>query len=138
MAVVIEAVPADRVTLYWPHVESHIASAIADYGHSWSIKDVFDDLMSSQMQLWVVWSGKLINGVICTHIYESGRGKTCAMPVVASSRMADVFGEALRVIEEFAKANGCKRLQGAGRKGWERALKPLGWTAITTQVEKVL
>lgn len=134
----LEAVPVERVPLYWPHVSRYIAQAVSDCGHCWSLNDVRNDLNNLVMQLWVIWKDGEICGVICTHIFHSPRGKTCAMPVVGCDDMAGCIGGTLDTITDFAKANGCVRLQGEGRKGWERALKPLGWKPITTQVEKVL
>lgn len=134
----LEGVRIDNVPLYWPHVDGWIASAIFDFGHCWTLKDVRRDLDRGHAQLWVIWIGSDMAGCLVTQIQDTARGKTCALPVVYCDDMDAAMATVLEVIEAWAKSLSCTRLQGEGRKGWERALKPMGWKTITTQVEKVL
>lgn len=134
----IEGVSTEYVDRYWPHVASWVASAIKDAGHVWTIEDVRGRLASGHMQLWVIWSGQRMIGCLTTETYGSSRGYTCGIPVVYCDDMGAALLDSLRVIEAWATSVGCVRLQGEGRRGWERALKPHGWRTITTQVEKVL
>lgn len=135
--VILEGVSPAHLDLYWPRVERWIASAVHDAGHCWTSEDVRQDLDTARMQLWVIWKDGTMRGCIVTHVFESPRGLTCAMPVVGCDDMAGCIG-VLDTIEAWAKSLKCVRLQGEGRAGWERALKPRGWSKITTQVEKVL
>jgi hypothetical protein len=41
--------------------------------------------------------------------------------------LGQVLGEMRETIEAWARAQGCTRLLGAGRRGWERVLKPYGY-----------
>lgn len=137
MTATLEGVRPDHVGLYWPHVKPWVSSAVYDFGHCWTADDVRSDLEEKRMQLWVIWLGDVMHGCICTHIFDSPRGKTCAMPVVFCYDMSSCIG-VIDTIEAWAKSIGCVRLQGEGRAGWDRALKPLGWRKITTQFEKVI
>lgn len=136
MTAMLEGIRPEHVSLYWPHVDKWIESAVEDAGHCWTASDVRYDLIRSRLQLWIIWRDGVMQGCICTHIFESPRGKTCAMPVVFCYDMDANIG-VLDTIERWAKSISCVRLQGEGRAGWERALKPYGWRKITTQVEKV-
>lgn len=133
----LEGIKAEHLELYWPHVEPWIAEAIKDAGHCWTASDLKQELERELLQLWVIWLDGAMQGCICTHVFESPRGKTCAMPVVYCSDMEACI-DVLSVIEAWAKSIDCVRLQGEGRAGWERVLRPHGWKKITTQVEKVI
>jgi hypothetical protein len=139
----LEGIRAGHVGLYWPRVEPWITAAIHDAGHCWTIDDVRVALATDSNQLWVIWSGAEAEmaemiGCIVTHVFQSPRGKTCAIPVVFCTDMDAAIATVLGTVEAWAKSLDCVRVQGEGRRGWERALKPLGWTTITTQVEKVI
>lgn len=133
----LEGISAEHVGMYWPHVSEWIAKAIVYAGHYWTLQDVRERLDSRDMQLWVIWNDGQMQGCICTEIYDTARGKTCAMPIVFAYDMTRSIG-VLDIIERWAKSHQCQRLQGEGRAGWERALKPHGFKKLTTQVEKVL
>ena len=104
----LEGVRPEHVALYWPHVSAWIGEAIRDCGHCWDLENVRDDLERRELQLWVIWNGAEMHGCICTQIYETPRGKTCAMPVVFCEDMAENIG-VLDIIERWAKSQGCKR-----------------------------
>ena len=42
------------------------------------------------------------------------------------------------LIAQYGKAMGCSCMEISGRKGWERALKPLGWNYSSTNLVKKL
>lgn len=134
----LEGVPPELLSLYWPHVSSWIESAIADAGHCWTVDDVIERLGNKMMQLWCIWNDRNMIGCLVTETYQTARGFTCGLPIVYCSDMERALPVVLETIESWARSLGCVRLQGEGRRGWERALRPLGWKTITTQVEKVL
>lgn len=138
MAVVIEGVRREHVGLYWPHVVGWIKSAIADAGHCWTLDDVAARLDQQMMQLWCIWNGQNMIGCLVSETYQTARGFTCGIPIVYCSDMELALPESLETIEAWGRSLGCVRMQGEGRRGWERALRSRGWKTITTQVEKVL
>lgn len=133
-----EGVRAEHVAMYWPHVVGWVNAAIKDAGHCWTLDDVAARLDSRLMQLWCIWDGENMVGCLVTETYQTARGFTCGLPIVYCSDMEHALPVVLDTIEPWARSLGCVRLQGEGRRGWERALRPLGWKTITTQVEKVL
>lgn len=132
-----EAVPTRLISAYWARVEPMIAAAVVHSAVPWTSDDVLARLSINDMQLWLIWRGDELAGVVVSEIYDTGRGRTCALPVAASDDMAFCLG-ILDHIEVWARQQGCTRLQGEGRAGWERVLKPHGWRVVTTQVEKAI
>lgn len=134
----LEGVLAENLDLYWPHVEDWIVAALEDTRNTWTVSDVYREIGERKMQLWVIWAVKeRPTGVIVSEVYDTCVGMTCALPIVGGEMMSESL-DVLETIEKWAKEQGCVRLRGEGRAGWERALKPLGWRKITTQVEKRL
>ena len=134
----LEGIRAEHLDLYWPHVAGFIQSAIVDYASTWELADVRRELDNEQLQLWVIWDHEKIIGASATEIISTVRGKTCAIPIVGCDDMGVAIGAVLETVEAWAKSIGCSRLQGVGRKGWERALKPMGWKNYAIQIEKAI
>lgn len=134
----LEGVLAENVDLYWPHIRAWVAASVRDSASAHKAEDIYREIAQRRMQLWVIWAANCrITGVIVTEVYDTAAGMTCALPVAGGEMMQESL-PVLKIIEKWAKEQGCVRLRGEGRAGWERALKPLGWRKITTQMEKLL
>jgi hypothetical protein len=126
-------VKAENADHFWPEVEDMVRSAADMTGvkeHSEWLKGI----KAREAQLWVITDGIAATGVIITDIYETAKGKTVGIPI-AAGEIKDV-ANVLLVIEHWAREVGAVRLEGCGRAGWERALKPFGWSKLATVVEK--
>ena len=135
----LEGIKRDWLDLYWPVVEPWIVSAVRDAGSLWTAADCRQMLNDRKLQMWVAWATPdNPSVVVLTEVYDTAAGLTCAIPVVGGSDLAACLEDGLAVIERWAREQGCVRLRGEGRAGWERVLKPHGWRVVTTQVEKAL
>lgn len=134
----LEGVLAKDLDLYWPYVWGWVREALVDNANAHTHEDIYREIAERKMQLWVIWAVKeRPTGVLVTEVYDTAAGMTCAIPIVGAEMMDESL-DVLETIEKWAREQGCVRLRGEGRAGWERALKPLGWRKITTQVEKRL
>ena len=138
MTVSLRAAAPAEASVMFAQIAPWVSEAIEDFGTCWTLPDVRARLADGTLQLWLIKDGARSIGIICTEVYDTARGKTCALPIVYCEDMAASIAGVLTDIEAWARSIGCVRLQGEGRRGWERALRPLGWKTITTQVEKVL
>jgi hypothetical protein len=87
-------------------------------------------------QLWLIRDHDQVSGAAITEVYDTIKGLTCAVPVVAAVSMEEAIVPVLDAIERWARAEGCVRLEGFGRQGWVRALKPYGWRPLSVVIEK--
>ncbi|WP_072389518.1 hypothetical protein [Hyphomicrobium sp. CS1BSMeth3] len=134
----LEGVLAENLDLYWPHIRGWIHEALVTNANAHTAADIYREIRDRKMQLWAIWArNDRPTGVLITEVYETAAGRTCAIPIVGAEMMEQSL-PVLKIIEKWAREQGCVRLRGEGRAGWERALKPLGWRKITTQVEKRL
>lgn len=87
-------------------------------------------------QLWLIADQDQVVGCGITEIYPTNKGMTCAVPVLAAASFEDAVTPLFGTIEQWAREQGCVRLQGYGRMGWVRALKPHGWRPRAVEIEK--
>ncbi len=128
-------VKSENLPAFWPEVEDWVQDA-ADVTGVRTAKQWREKIAERDAQLWVVTDGVAATGVIITEIYDTAAGLTIGMPICGGD-IKDV-ASVLLVIEVWAKELGAVRLEGCGRPGWEKALKPFGWSKLATVVEKVL
>lgn len=103
----------------------------------WDVETAKQRCLERDWQLWAVRANRETLGSVITEIYDTAAGKTAAMPVVGGKDLAS-WVHLLSVVEAWARHHGCVRLEGVGRAGWERALRPYGWEKIAVTVAKTL
>lgn len=90
--------------------------------------------LDGKAQLWLAVDGGVV-GAILTEVIETTKGLTCH--VLAAAGSFERHGEmCLDKIEQWAKAEGCVRLEETGRRGWLRELKRRGWQEVAVVMEK--
>ena len=132
----LEPLPPDMLAAYWPAVAGWVRAAASETA-SWTSSDWYGRIADGHAQLWMIRMGFVPTGVIITEIYDTAAGKTCALPIVGGSHLNESL-PVLDVIEDWAKEQGCTRMQGCGREGWVRALKGLGWRPVSVEIAKDL
>jgi len=130
-------VPPDAVGRLWRELGPWIEQGAQAAAHPIHMDQIVARLLDGRWQVWGIRQDSATVGAVCTEVYESTAGRTCALPIVGGRDMAGWL-HLVSVIEDWARTQGCVRLEGNGRAGWERALKPLGWAVIATIVERRL
>lgn len=94
-----------------------------------SFIDVAEGVVSGKMQLWAAEKGCVVTEIIVypnkkvLHIFLAG-GKL--------EQITDMQSD----VEKWAKAQGCIEMSLAGRLGWKKALKSLGWEEKSVILQK--
>ena len=132
----LHPVPSHEVGATWHVAEPWIADAIQRQ----AIRDTAETFRGlcadGSAQLWLVIDGG-VAGAILTEIYDTTKGKTCHI-LAAAGRFLDHGDMSLDMIERWARAEGCVRIEETGRRGWLRALKRHGWREAAVIMEKNL
>lgn len=104
-----------------------IESALALSGGTHLFQDVVDSVKIGTMQFWNAPEGCMV-----TEILEYPRKKVFHIFLAGGEldQIRDFSDSAIY----FAKLNGCTAMTLAGRKGWVKALKQLGWSEKFTTV----
>src|SRR5262245_29701165 len=131
-------VEAKHTPKAWPTVASWVAEALTNGKADIGPNDVRVRLAQGLMHLWLMWDdeAKTARGIVVTEIADSVRGKYCNLVVVAGERGSfPAWHSMTYAIIAWAQRNGCVRLEGGGREGWQRLVKADGWRKVRTVLE---
>lgn len=129
-------VPSPEVEDKWHLAEPWVRSAVDEYALLETADTYKARCLDRSAQLWLIVDHEQVIGAGITEVYGTPAGLTCAVPVLAAASFEDVLMPLFETVEQWAKGEGCVRLQGYGRLGWVRALKPYGWRPRAVEIEK--
>ena len=116
----------EDVLKIWPSLSAHIEKAIEHSAGELNLFDIAQAAINGHNHIWVTFSGNTLTTVIVTRFLEYPRTKTLQI-MTCSGAIEDWDGwtEHHRILENFAKSNGCSAIEIWGRRGWGRRLKHL-------------
>lgn len=109
-----------RVAEFLPHVRPLLKAACYRTKLN-AFEDIEADILSGKSLLWMAWNGLTVESAAATVIINSEIGKVCIITVCGGSDMKRWL-PLISKIENYAKAEGCKRVRIYGRVGWARVL----------------
>lgn len=128
----------DQVDKVWPLAEKLVSDACEEHG-GYNANDILEYLKAGLMQLWMAIDGES-NKVICvcvTEIRQYPNFKVCDLRITTGEQY-DRWFNYMDQICEWARSEGCKRMEIFARPGWERILKHKGFNKTHVQLEKDL
>jgi len=131
---IVRGIPIRLVTKAWPLVEDWVRAALQEASADHSPEQIRALLDDGRAQLWLAWDGSKAHGCCITELIESVRGKACNIVVVAGLDFKS-WRALTTDIAEWARGEGCVRMEAAGRRGWERLVKADGWRKLRTVIE---
>lgn len=127
----------EQVEKVWPLAKDLVQKACETNG-GFNAEHILEFLKEGTMQLWMAIDEN--NQVICccvTEIRQYPNFKVCDLRIttgVQYERWVDYMDN----ICEWAKSNGCKKMEVFARPGWERILKHKGFKKTHVQIEREL
>ena len=109
----------------WAQVLPYVKRG-CDVFNDHTITEIMKDCISRRSQLWVLYEGEKIFGVLVTAIY----GELCNMELFSGDGIDRMLPH-LQTLEKWAKDGGCKRIEVTGRKGWIKKMKDYNVKKIT-------
>ncbi|MBI3678487.1 MAG: hypothetical protein HY243_17910 [Proteobacteria bacterium] len=114
----------------WFRCKPWIEAALVHTHGTHAIEDIEDGIASGAYQFWCTQ-----NSAAITEIVDYPKLKALNFFLLGGD-----LAELLDILEPricaFARHKGCARVTGAGRKGWERVLKPLTYRFAGTTMFK--
>ncbi len=104
-----------RITDFWPLARDYIRAAI-EKTQLTSFESVERDVLAGDQLLWLA-VGNYIEAAATTHLSN----RVCTL-IACGGHQRERWLPLFKVIEDYAKAEGCRCVRIFGRKGWERAL----------------
>ena len=108
----------DELASRWHEVKPYVDRALAHGVGESTAHDLFMECMNYQAACWEE-PGKAFAIVRLVHMHKH---KQLQIVTTAGEGFKDYGPEALAILEDFAKQEGCKYVSIWGRKGWERVL----------------
>jgi|TARA_R100001440_G_scaffold946_1_gene3112 hypothetical protein len=124
---IITSVPKEGLDIVWEDVIRVLTKSIETSKGKFRIEDIYRDVESGYLGLWLIMDGRKTIAAITTRIIEYPNRKAMAMDWIGGSRMREWLPIAMKTLSKFSKENGCSHLEGYGRKAWSRWLQPYGW-----------
>jgi hypothetical protein len=81
--------------------------------------DLIDNLRSGHRQLWVAWDGSKVLAAAITRINVQRSGLACQIAACGGTE-GERWMHLISRIEDWARAEGCRKVVIEGRPGWER------------------
>jgi hypothetical protein len=109
-----------KVSLFWPHVENLIRTAMKKGGLG-SFEVVKRETLAGRNLLWIAWDEKVIQSAVITAIDQTEWHKSLTIVACGGAEM-DQWLPLMADIDAHARAEGCSRILIFGRRGWENVL----------------
>ncbi len=130
-------VQAPELSEVWGQVQPFIAAALEYAGGRQTEKTIADALLKRTMQLWTVSDNGTVLSAFVSHLINYPTGlRACNVVVLGGVAYKKWLDQARIVIREWAKSEGCHKIEMTGRPGWEKILKD--WNKLTVMLEEDL
>lgn len=140
MSVILDRVPLDLVERFWPHIETHIASACRAVTTSLTPDEVKANALADKRGIWVVidTEATAFPFLAAASVYMRGtnRGPVMVIETVGGRDGKRWLRPCLAELEQHAKAAGAVAVEIEGRRGWRRALP--GYREVRVVMSKEL
>ena len=130
---------AEKVKEVWILVKDLIQKA-CEYSDGFADAENFKEwLEQGTMQLWVAWDNekKKVICVCITEIKQYPKYKVCGCKITTGNSFKK-WVDFMDYVMEWAKEEGCRKMEIHTRPGWERILKPKGFFKTHVQLERML
>jgi len=130
---------AEKVKEVWILVKELIQKA-CDYSDGFADAEDFKRwLEQGTMQLWVAWDNeeKKVRCVCITEVRQYPKYKVCSCKITTGNSFKQ-WVDFMDYVMEWAKEEGCRKMEIHTRPGWERILKPKGFFKTHVQLERML
>ena len=128
------AIPPQHLAdvLRLPEVSGYLRDIELRHQGELSVAAIAREVLEQRWHFWLVWDGTAA-AVLATEIYrDKGGDKRCRIPF-CSGRDMDTWVGLISVIEQYARENGCRRLDMIARKGWAKRLPAYKMTHVVLE-----
>jgi len=120
MSAALVCVDPARIGEFWPHV-AHLIRRAMVRGRMGRFEDVERDVLDANAYLWLaIESGSVLAAAVTQVTQENGH-RLCTIVACGGHDWAR-WGALIAGLENYARAENCRRMEIAGRPGWLRRL----------------
>lgn len=133
------AVPVEHVQRIWHMVEDMLQMAVDQSGERYTTDWLLDDILHSNKLLWLLVDDDNDDKIVLaltTSIENYPNRRVIRVSFAGGEHLIKHIELARDEVKKFGKDAGCTKIEVLGRKGWERALKDLGFKLSYVCVEE--
>lgn len=112
----LEFYKGNQIPSVWDRASPSIQKAL-DRGSNYTLDEIYDGLLKSEMQLWL-WDESAL--VTALQVDRLGK-KFCLLLTLGGKCMSDWI-QYLPLVEDWAKDEGATEMKVYGRRGWSRVI----------------
>lgn len=132
----------EKVTWYsvpdlWPQVSPWISAALAHGGGGYTLSDIYENLLSRQMQLWQITDGSSLLAVAVTQAWMQPRVRVFDILAVGGRNVA-AWEHLIDDLVSYAQSKGFDEVRAHGRLGWHKQAERYGFDLLHAVYRKKL
>jgi len=132
----IAAIPQTLVKSIWDRLAPHIARVIEIVDEETTIEHVKTKAISGDLLILAICKCDDIVAVLTLDIRDFDTGmKALYIPMLGGDEFFNWYEQAFEVVKAIAKDFKCTQIRAAGRRGWPKALKSIGWEEQYTVIK---
>lgn len=126
----------EDIPALWHIVEPMLEQALEHYPDRFDTVDIYADLLTSKLSLWVAIEEEQIVSCAVVRIYDTPISRILSLDYIAGEKIDTWLAEGHTAINRYAYDNKCSRMEGRGRPGWTKPVKELGWKVVAVCYER--
>ncbi len=117
----LQQIPTSVVGEVVPIVLPLLEAIVARSDGRYSVPGMLEQFARGNWQLWIVWDGS-VRAIVATELYHDVSKMKCCTIRFATGRGAAGWSPLISQIEDWARDQGCVKIDMTARKGWARHL----------------
>jgi hypothetical protein len=124
----ISIVPVDYIETAWPQIESYMEGAAKYTFGRYNVADIKQGLLTKPQQLWIAFDAEnKVYGAVVTEVISYPQMRSLVMHFTGGEELEKWKPAMLKILQRFAKENGCAVIESYGREGWSKVFKNDGF-----------
>ena len=126
----VSVVLPEHIELVWPNIEHYMAGSAQYTYNRFNTDDIKKDLITKPQQLWIAYDEEEVYGAVVTEIIVYPKMTTLMMHFTGGKKLPRWKQPMLKLLQRFAKDQGCNVIESYGRPGWEKVFKNDGYKEV--------
>jgi hypothetical protein len=124
----IAAIPQTLIEAVWDKVLPHIARVVELVEDETTVEHVKTKAISGELLILAICNEAKVVAALTLEVRTFDTDmKALYIPMLGGDEFFDWYEQAFEVVKAIAKDFNCVQIRAAGRRGWTKTLKHIGW-----------
>ena len=126
----VSLIPPQLVEGLWPRIFPHLSKAAEYTFGRYEPEDILEFVLAGEAHLWAVLDDEDIIGITITRFWQYPRKKCLDMVFIGGDEGFSWKDPMLKMLQHWARDNGCDVIESSGRPGFARAFRDDGYRML--------